>query len=95
MLLQLRFRSVHETLAVGYAGKLGSREPPQEDSQHCPISIAIAVILLSPLQAAPWGMFLLTGLCNGAEILLPEPSSVSWAVCALLSAGLLFYSSLL
>ena len=36
LLLQLRSKSVHNTLAGGYTGKLGSRVPPQEDSQHYP-----------------------------------------------------------
>lgn len=36
LLLQLRSRSMHKTLAGGYTGKLGSRVPPQEASQQYP-----------------------------------------------------------
>lgn len=36
LLLQLRPSSVHETLASGHIGDLGSRVPPQQDSRHYP-----------------------------------------------------------
>lgn len=98
LLLQLRSRSAHGTLAGGYSGRLGSRAPPQETFQLSPRQHPRSCELVSSASTSTGDAsanrdasanFCVSGLrfpCQGKLL--------SWAVCALLSAGLSSYSPL-
>lgn len=90
LLLQLRPRSAHETLASGYTGELGSRVPPREDSRHYPCQDHCSCELAVSSASASTGdvsanRAVQVGCFPG------QSNPLSWAVCALLSAGSSFY----